>query len=159
MTLWLTQEMETMIYDDIYILWSIIVVNTLSIFYVLGTIRGEWKSWLKTQHSKNYDHGIWTHWKRLWCWERLKAGGEGNNRGLDSLMASLTQCTWVWTSSSSWWWTSKSGMLQSIGSHRVGHDWGTELNSAEGTIPREACGSAVKNPLEMQVMVWSLDWE
>ena len=69
-----------------------------------------------------------THWKRSWCWERLKAGGEGNNRGWDGWMASPTQWTWVWVSSGSWWWTGKPGVLQSMGSQRVGHDsdW-TEL--------------------------------
>ena len=40
-----------------------------------------------------------THWKRPWCWEKLKAGGEGNDRGWDSWMASLTQWTWVWANS------------------------------------------------------------
>ena len=66
-----------------------------------------------------------THWKRPWCWKRLKAGGEGDNRGWDGRMASLT---WVWASSTSWWWTGRPGMLQSMGSRRVGHDWATELN-------------------------------
>ena len=37
-----------------------------------------------------------THWRRPWCWERLKAGGEGDDRGWDGWMASLTQWTWVW---------------------------------------------------------------
>ena len=45
------------------------------------------------------------HLKRSWCWERLKVGGEGGNRGWDGWMASLTQWTWVWISSGSWWWT------------------------------------------------------
>ena len=54
-----------------------------------------------------------THWKRPQCWERLKAGGEGDNRGWDDWMASLTRWTWVWVSSRSWWWTGKPGMLQS----------------------------------------------
>ena len=44
-----------------------------------------------------------THWKRPWCWERLKAGEEGADRGWDGWMASLTQWTWVWASSGSWW--------------------------------------------------------
>ena len=69
-----------------------------------------------------------THWKRLWCWERLKAGGEGGDRGWDGWMASPTQWTWVWASSRGWWWTGKLGVLQSMGSQRVGHDWATELN-------------------------------
>ena len=68
-----------------------------------------------------------THWKRSWCWERLKAGGEGDDRGWDGWMASPTQLTWIWASSGSWWWTGKSGMLQSMGSQRVVHDWVTEL--------------------------------
>ena len=72
-----------------------------------------------------------THWKRLWCWERLKAGGEGDDRRWDGWMASLTWCTWVWARSGSWWWTGKPGMLQSTGSQRVGHDWATELNWIE----------------------------
>ena len=72
-----------------------------------------------------------THWKRPWCWERLKAGGEGDNRGWDSWMASLTWWTWVWASSGSWWWTGKLGVLQSMGSQKVGHDWATELNWTE----------------------------
>ena len=55
-------------------------------------------------------------------WERLKAGGEGGDRGWDGWMASLTWWTWVWASSKSWWWTGKPGMLQSMGSQRVGHD-------------------------------------
>ena len=70
-----------------------------------------------------------THLKRPWCWERLQAGREGDNREWDGWMASLTQRTWVWVSSGSWWWTGKPGVLQSIGSQGVGHDWVTELNS------------------------------
>ena len=57
-----------------------------------------------------------TYLKRSWCWERLKAGGEGDDRGWDGWMASPTQCTWVWVNSGSYWWTGKPGMLQSMGS-------------------------------------------
>ena len=60
------------------------------------------------------------HWRRPWCWERLNAGGEGDNGGWDGWMASPTQWTWVWVSSRSSWWTEKLGVLQSIGSQRVG---------------------------------------
>ena len=67
------------------------------------------------------------HWKITWCWERLRAGGERDDRGWDGWMASLTQ-TWVWASARSWWWTGRPGMLQSMESQRVGHDWVTELN-------------------------------
>ena len=68
------------------------------------------------------------HLKRPWCWERLRAGGEGNDRGWDGWMASLTRWTWVWVDSGSWWWTGRPGVLQLMGSQRVGHDWTTELN-------------------------------
>ena len=69
-----------------------------------------------------------THWKRLWLWERLKAGGEGDNRGWDSWIASQTPWTWVWASSGSWWGTGRPGVLQSMGSQKVRHGWATELN-------------------------------
>ena len=52
-----------------------------------------------------------THLKRPWCWERLRAGGEGNDRGWDGWVASLTWWTQVWVSSGSWWWTGKPGLL------------------------------------------------
>ena len=73
-------------------------------------------------------HAELTHWKRPWCWEGLGAGGEGDDRGWDGWMASLTGWTWVWVNSGSWWWTGRPGMLWFMGSKRVGHDWATELN-------------------------------
>ena len=69
-----------------------------------------------------------THWKRPWCWEGLGAGGEGDNRGWDGWVASLTGWAWVWVNSRSLWWTGRPGRLQFIGSQIVGHDWATELN-------------------------------
>ena len=69
-----------------------------------------------------------THWKRLWCWEGFGAGGEGDNRGWDGWMASLTRWTWVWVNSGSWWWTGRPIMLRFTGSQRVRPDWATELN-------------------------------
>ena len=69
-----------------------------------------------------------THWKRPWWWEGLGAGGEGDDRGWDSWMASLTQWIWVWVDSGSWWWTGRPGVLQFMGSQRVRHAWATELN-------------------------------
>ena len=73
-----------------------------------------------------------THWKRPWCWEGLKAGGEGDDRGWDAWMASPTWWTWIWESSRSWWWIGKPGVLQSLGSQIVGHDWVTELKKIWG---------------------------
>ena len=61
------------------------------------------------------------------CWERLKAGGKGEDRGWDGWMATRTWWTWVWASSGSWWWTGKPGVMQSMGSQRVRHNWVTEL--------------------------------
>ena len=62
-----------------------------------------------------------------WYWEILKVGREGDDIGWDGWMASLTQWTWVWINSGRWWWTGKPGVLQSMGSPRVGHNWVTEL--------------------------------
>ena len=74
-----------------------------------------------------------TLWKRSWCWERLRAGRERGDRGWDGWMASPAQWTWVWASSGRWWRTGKPGMLQSIGSQRVGHDWVTEQTTVVPT--------------------------
>ena len=68
----------------------------------------------------------WLAGKRPWCWERLKAGGEGDDKGWDGWMALPIQETWLWVSSGSWWWTGKPGMLQFIGSdmtERLNWNW------------------------------------
>ena len=72
-----------------------------------------------------------THWKGLWCWEGLGARGEGDHRGWDGWMASLTWWAWVWVNSGSWWWTGRPGVPRFMGLQRVGHDWSTELNWTE----------------------------
>ena len=69
----------------------------------------------------------WLIWKDPDA-ERLRAGGEGDNRGWDGWMASPTRWTWVWVDPGSWWWTGRPGVLRFMGSQRVGHDWATELN-------------------------------
>ena len=62
-----------------------------------STLYIHWKDWCWSWNSNTL--ATWykepTHWKWPWCWERLKAGGEGDDRGWDSWMASLTQQTWV----------------------------------------------------------------
>ena len=78
-----------------------------------------------------------THWKRHWCWERLKVGGEGDDRGWDGSMASPTQWTWVWVNSGSWWWTGRPSVLWFMGSQRVGHNWETELKWTRMMSPGE----------------------
>ena len=106
-----------------------------------------------------------THWKRPRCWERLKEGGEVDDKGWDDCIASLTQWTWVWASSMCWWWTGKPGMWQSIGSQRVGHDWATELNWTEEItqskimIPDVSNIFSTKNPMIWTTdLVRALDW-
>ena len=94
---------------------------------VLGV---HWKDWCWSWNSSTL--ATWceelTHLKRPWCCERLRAGGEADNRGWDGWMASLTQWTWVWVDSGSWWWTGWPGVLQFMGSQRVRHDQVTEMN-------------------------------
>ena len=99
-------------------------------------------SWRRSVLSVHYKDWCWswnsntlatwceelTHLKRPRCWERLRAGEEGDDRGWDGWMAWPTQWTWVWVDSGSWWWTGRLGVLWFMGSQRVGHDWGTELN-------------------------------
>ena len=93
---------------------------------VLGV---HWKDWCWTWNSNTL--ATWceelTHLKRPWCWERLKAGEEGDDRAWYGWVASLTQWTWVWVSSRSWWWTGRPSVLQYMRSQRVRHVWASEL--------------------------------
>ena len=92
-----------------------------------------WKDWCWDWSSNTL--ATWceelTHWERPSCWERLRAGGEGDDRRWDGWMASQTQWTWVWVDSRSWWWTGSPGVLRFMGLQRVRHDWATELNWTE----------------------------
>ena len=78
--------------------------------------------------------------RRFWCWGRLKAGGDGDDKGRDGWMASVTQWTWVWAHSRRWWRTGKPGVLQSVGSQRVRH-WATKQLEGE-----DACGEQRLKP-------------
>ena len=72
-----------------------------------------------------------THLKRPWCWERLMAGREGDDRGWNGWMASATQWTWVWINSGSWWWTGRPGVLRfMLSQSRTWLSNWTELNCA-----------------------------
>ena len=114
---------------------------------VLGV---HWKDWCWSWNSNTL--ATWckelTHWKRPWCWERLRAGGEGDDRGWDGWMASLTWWTWVWVDFGSWWLTGRPGVLRFMGLQRVGHDWVTELNS--GILPshRKEWNDAICNNMD-----------
>ena len=100
------------------------------IFKYLCNLGVHWKDWCWSWNSNT--SATWceepTHWKRTWCWERLRAGRKGDDRGWDGWMASPTRWTWVWVDSGNWWWTGRPGVLRFMGSQRVGHDWATELN-------------------------------
>ena len=90
-----------------------------------------WKGWCWSSNTLATWWKEVTHWKRPWCWEKLKTGGEGDYRGWDDWMASPTWWTWVWASSRRWLWTGKPDVLQSMGSQRVRDDWATEPNWTE----------------------------
>ena len=85
---------------------------------------------LKLQYSACHLMQTADHLTRPWCWGGwgLGAEEEGDDRGWDGWMASPTQWTWVWVNFGSWWWTGRPGVLRFMGSQRVGHNWGTELN-------------------------------
>ena len=99
----------------------------------MSVLNIHWKDWCWSWNSNTLVTWCeeWTHWKRPWCWERLKVGGKGDDRGWGGWMASLTQWTWVWTSSRSWWWTGRPVVQQSMGLQTVEHDWATELNRSD----------------------------
>ena len=113
--------------------WTVVLEKTLRVPWtarksnqsILKEI--SWKDWCWSWNSKTL--ATWceelTHLKRSWCWEGLKAGGEGDGRGWDGWTASSTQWTWAWVNSRSWWWTGRAGMLQSMELQRVAHDWAT----------------------------------
>ena len=111
--------------------------DTTSPFWRRSALGFLWKDWCESWNSSTLATSckVLTHWKRLWCWEGLGAEGEGDDRGWDGWMASLTRWTWVWVNSRSWWWTGGPGVLRFMGSRRVRHDWATELNWTEQGLP------------------------
>ena len=91
---------------------------------------------------------------RPWCWERLKSRGEGYDRGQDGWMVSLTQRTWVWASSGRWWRTGKPGVLQSMGSQRVEHNWVTEQQCS--WVGERRWGLVTSIGVSLRLIYWSL---
>ena len=79
-----------------------------------------------------------THLKRPWCWERLKAGGEGDDRERDGWMTSPTRWTWVWVGSGSWWWTGKPAWCATV--HGVAKNWTWLSNWTEQPLHHEVSG-------------------
>ena len=97
-----------------------------------------WKDWCSSWNSNTLV--TWckelTHLKRPWCWEILKVGGEGDDRGWDGWMASSFQWTWVWVSSRSWWWTGKHSAVHGVAKSQTWlSDW-TEPFSFLPYLPR-----------------------
>ena len=119
---------------DQVVLYSHLLQNFLQFLVIHTVLNIHWKDWCWSWSSNTL--ATWckelTHWKRPWSWERLKTGGEGDDRGWDGWMASLTRWTWAWASSSSWWWTGKPGMLQSMGSQKS--DMTEQLNWTEAIV-------------------------
>ena len=126
-----------------------------------------WKDWLWSWNSNTWATCCkeLTPWKISWCWEILKAEGEGDDRGWDGWMTSPTQW-WVWASSKSWWWTGKPGVLQSMGSQRVGRhsDW-TE-NWTDGylachqlSVKPHGCQKVLARSLtHSSTLAWKIPW-
>ena len=133
--------------------------NPISQSYRRSVLNVHWINWCWSWNSNTL--ATWcevlTHLKRPWCWERLKAWGEGDDRGWDGWMSSLTQWTWVWVNSRSWSWTRIPGVLWSMGSQRVGHNWATELNWTEpgGTVGKEPVCQYRRH----DKWIWSLGWK
>ena len=93
-----------------------------------STLNIHWKDWCWSWSFNTL--ATWceepTYWKRPWCWERLKAGSEGNNRGWDGWMASPTRWAGVLSNCGRQWRTEESGVLQFMGSQRIRHDLATQ---------------------------------
>ena len=94
--------------------------------------------------------------EKTWCWEILKAGGEWDDREWGDWTVSPIWWTWVWASSGSWWWTGRPGVLQSMGSQRVWHDWVTELNSQVAQMVKNQSPNARET---QEIWVWFLGQE
>ena len=100
-----------------------------------SVLRVHWKDWCWSGNSNIL--ATWckelTHWKRPWCCEGLRAGGEGDERRWDGWMPSPPGWIWLWVDSGSWWWIGRPGVLLFVGLERAGHDW-TELNWKVGKL-------------------------
>ena len=82
--------------------------------YRKSTLSIHWKDWCWGWSSNTL--GTWceepTHWRRHWCWERVKAEEEEGDKGWDGWMASPIQWTWTWANSRRWWRTGRPGVLK-----------------------------------------------
>ena len=113
-----------------------------------------WREWCWSWNSSTLATSCkeLTHWKRLWCWEGLGAGGEGDDRGWDGWMISSTRWTGVWVNSRSWWWTRRPGVLRFMGLQ--GQTW---LSDWTETNRRTSLGCGMVDLL-LLVWQWSPNW-
>ena len=135
---WIIKKAEHQIIDAFELwCWRRLQGDQTSPSYRRSVLGVHWKDWCWSWNSNTL--ATWceelTHWKRPWCWERLKAGGEGDNREWDGWMASQTLWTWVWASARSWWWTGKPGVLQSMGSQT--RTWLSSRTELREVFPKE----------------------
>ena len=107
-----------------------------------------WKDWCWSWNSNTL--ATWcedlTHLKRPWCWKRLRARGEGDDKGWVGWMASQTQWTSIWVNSRSWWWTGRPGLLQFTGSQ----SW-TRLSDWTGLMQKEMA-------IHSSILAWRMPW-
>ena len=116
-----------------------------------------WKDWCWSWNSSTL--ATWceelTHLKKPWCWERLKVGGEGDDRGWDCWMASSTPWIWVSVNSRSWWWTGRPGVLQSMGLQSQ-----TRLSDWTEAYPRTTVNYLdLTKAISLVYLVWLKIWE
>ena len=113
-----------------------------------------WREWCWSWNSSTLATSLeeLTHWKSLWCWEGLGAGGEGDDRGWDGWMTSLTRWMWVSLNSASLWWTGRPGVLRFMGNERL--NW-TELIV---TLFNLQFGSSTSRLFDIQVNIWYVNF-
>ena len=138
-------------------LQSLCLGNSIHKGASLSTVHEATKSWLDTTerltHTLNHNTGLLQYPMFL---NGFISQCLWNDRGWDGWMASATRWTWVWVNSGSWWWTGRPGMLQSMGSQRVGHDWATEQNWTELNrwLSIEPCFEFLFWSPDMDIMFW-----
>ena len=122
---------------------------------VLGV---HWKDWCWSWNSNTLATSCreLTYWKRPWCWEGLRARGEGDDRGWDGWMTSPTQQTWVWVNPGSLWWTGRPGILRFMGLQTVGHNWVTELNWTPYIIDKGSLRTCAISSHGRDKYVWNI---
>ena len=101
------------------------------------TLNIHWKDWCWSWSTNTLATwcGELTYSKRPWCFESLRTRGEGDDRGWDGWMTSLTRWTWVWVNSGSWWWTGRPGAaIHGVAKSRTRLSNWTELKWTDGRL-------------------------